>query len=205
MKISNELKTGVIVVAAIVVGVVFWVKTTDFSGKPYRIKTYFNYAEGVKVDSIVKLSGIDVGRVEKIRFEYVPDTKVELILTLDKKAKAREDSIAFISTSGLIGDAYIGITPGSPDKQFVKEGAILMSEDPVEVRKLMKRAEGIADNLDKTLVEVKTLAGNLNGVVTDNKTCIDNIAVNLERTAVNFKEFSEDIKRHPWKLLMKGK
>ena len=32
---------------------------------------------------------------------------------------------------------------------------------------------------------------------------IDNIANNLEQTSMNFKEFSEDIKRNPWKLLMK--
>lgn len=205
MKITNELKTGVVVVAAIFVGIIFWVKTTDFTGRPYRVKTYFNYAEGVKVDSIVKLSGIEVGRVEKIKFDYEPETRVELVLTLNTKAKVHADSIAFISTSGMIGDAYIGITPGSPHKPFLQEGATLMSEDPVEMRKLMKKAEGIAENLDKTLIEVKDLAQNLTGVVKDNRQRVDNIAVNLEETAVNFKEFSEDIKRHPWKLLMKGK
>ncbi len=205
MKITNEFKTGIIVVAAILAGVVFYVKTTDMGAKPYRLKTFFNYAEGIKADSIVKLAGVDVGRVENIEFKYTPETKIELTLALDKKAKVHEDSIAFISTSGMIGDAYIGITSGSPDKPFVKEGAVIMSEDPVEMRKLMKKADAISENLDKTLLEVKTLASNVNNVVSDNKTRIDNIASNLEATAVNFKEFSEDIKQHPWKLLMKGK
>ncbi len=205
MKITNEFKTGIIIVAAALTGIVFWTKTTDFTSKPYRLTTYFNYAEGIKADSIVKLSGIDVGRVEKIEFQYVPETKVCLIMAIDKKAKVHEDSLAFISTSGMIGDAYVGITPGTPDKPFVKEGATLMSEDPVEMRKLMKQADAISANLDKTLLEVKTLATNVNGVVADNKNRIDNIASNLESTAVNFKEFSEDIKKHPWKLLMKGK
>ena len=62
----------------------------------------------------------------------------------------------------------------------------------------MKKADAIADNLDKTLVQVKSL-------VADNKAKVDNIAANLEQTTANFKEFSEDIKEHPWKLLMKGK
>ena len=205
MKITNEFKTGMLIVAAILAGVIFYVKTTDFTAKPYKLKTTFNYAEGIKADSIVKLAGIDVGRVEKIEFKYIPETKVELILSIDRKAKVHEDSIAFISTSGMIGDAYIGITPGSPDKPFAKEGAVLISEDPVEMRKLMKQADAITASLDKTLFEVKTLASNVNSVVSDNKTRIDSIASNLETTAVNFKEFSEDIKQHPWKLLMKGK
>jgi phospholipid/cholesterol/gamma-HCH transport system substrate-binding protein len=205
MKMTTEFKTGMIVVLAVITGVVFYAKTTDLSAKPYKLVTYFNYAEGIKPDSIVKLSGIDVGRVEKIEFKYMPETKIELVLSLDKKAKIHEDSIAFISTSGMIGDAYIGITPGSSDKAYVREGATLTSEDPVEMRKLMKQADLITANLDKTLSEVKTLAANVNGVVSDNKARIDNIASNLESTAVNFKEFSEDIKQHPWKLLMKGK
>lgn len=203
MKITNELKIGIIVMLAVMVGIIFWVKTTDFNARPYKLTTAFNYAEGVKQDSIVKLSGIDVGRVTSIKFVYEPETKVELVMTLDRIAKVREDSLAFISTSGLIGDAYIGITAGSPDKPFIKDGGKITSEDPIEMRKLMKKADAIAENLDKTLIEIKGLAGNLNGVVTDNKTKIDNIAGNLEQTSLNFKEFSEDIKRNPWKLLMK--
>ncbi len=205
MKISNELKTGLVVVAALAVGVVFLVKTTDFSAKPYRVKTYFNYADGIKTDSIIKLAGIEVGRVEKISFQYVPETKIELVLAIDKKAKIHDDTIAFITTSGMIGDAYIGLTAGSPDKPFVKEGAILMSEDPVEMRKLMKKADAISENLEKALLEVKDLAANVNDVVVGNKAKIENIATDLQSTATNFKEFSEDIKQHPWKLLMKGK
>lgn len=202
---TNELKTGIIALAAILAAVFFMVKTANLNTSPYRVKVYFNYAEGIKKDSIVKLSGIEVGRVENIRFDYVPETKIELVLAIDKKAKIHEDSVAFISTSGMIGDAYIGITAGSPEKPFVKNDAILISEDPVEMRKLMKKAEAISDNLEKTLSDVKSLAENMNGMVKDNKGRIDNIASNLETTTVNFKEFSEDIKQHPWKLLARGK
>lgn len=198
MKMTNEMKTGIIVTAAIITGVVFLFKTTDFNAKTYKVKTFFNYAEGIKPDSIVKLSGIEVGRVENVKFQYVPDTKVEVVMSIDSKAKLREDSIAFISTSGMIGDAYVGITPGSADKKFVSNGATLVSEDPVEMRKLMKKADAISENLDKTLADVKMLVG-------ENREKVDKIASNLEETTSNFKEFSEDIKQHPWKLLMKGK
>lgn len=198
MSMSNEMKTGVVVVAGILVAVYFWARTTDLSAAPYKVKTYFNYADGVKKDSIVKLSGVEVGRVEKVNLVYLPDTKIELVLNIDKKAKIREDALAFISTSGMIGDAFIGIAQGSTEKQFIKDGGQIASEDPVEMRKFMKKADAIADNLDKTLVQVKSL-------VTDNKAKVDNIVSNLEATTANFKEFSEDIKRHPWKILAKGK
>jgi phospholipid/cholesterol/gamma-HCH transport system substrate-binding protein len=203
MKITNELKIGMVVAAAVLVAAVFWVKTASFSGRPYRLKTIFNYAEGIKPDSIVKLSGIEIGRVENIRFLYNPDTRVELTLLLNRNAKVHEDSVAFISTSGIVGDAFLGLTPGAPDKPFVKNGDAIASEDPVEMRKLMKRADAIADNLDKTLIEFKGLTQGINTAVTDNKSKLDNMVANLEQTTANFKEFSEDIKKNPWKLLSK--
>lgn len=203
MKMTNELKIGLVVLAAIIVASVFWMKTASFSGKPYRLKTLFNYAEGVKPDSIVKLSGIEIGRVENIKFLYAPDTKVELTLLLNRNAKVHDDSIAFISTSGIVGDAFLGLTPGSPDRPFVENGDMISSEDPIEMRKLMKKADAIADNLDKTLAEFKELAGGIDVVVKDNKSKIDSMLANLEQTSTNFKEFSEDIKKNPWKLLSK--
>lgn len=203
MKITNELKIGLIVVAAILVASVFWMKTTKFSDKPYRLKTQFNYAEGLKADSVVKLSGIEIGRVENIKFTYNPDTKVELTLLLNKDAKVHEDSIAYISSSGIVGDAFLGLTPGSPDKPFAKNGDTVSSEDPVEMRKIMKQVDTIAGSLDKTLAEFRELTANVNGVVKDNKAKIDGMLVNLEQTSANFKEFSEDIKKNPWKLLSK--
>jgi len=203
MKMTNELKTGLIVVAAIIVASVFWLKTTNFSNKPYRLKTQFNYAEGLKADSVVKLSGIEIGRIENIKFVYNPDTKVEITLLLNKDARVHEDSIAYISSSGIVGDAFLGLTPGSPDKSFAKNGDTVSSEDPVEMRKIMKQVDTIAGSLDKTLTEFRELTSNVNSVVKDNRSKIDSLLANMEQTAVNFKEFSEDIKQNPWKLLSK--
>ena len=97
----------------------------------------------------------------------------------------------------------MGLTPGSTDKPFAKNGDTVSSEDPVEMRKIMKQVDTIAGSLDKTLAEFRELTSNVNGVVKDNKTKIDSLLVNMEQTAVNFKEFSEDIKSHPWKLIIK--
>jgi phospholipid/cholesterol/gamma-HCH transport system substrate-binding protein len=203
MKISNEAKTGFVIVMAILVTATFYIKTTNFNAAPYKVKTSFTYADGVKQDSIVKLSGIEVGRVTSIKFQYDPETKVEMELTLDQKAKLHEDTIAFIATSGMIGDAYIGLTPGSAAKPLVKEGGAIKSEDPIEMRLFWKKADAIASSLDATLLEIKSLAANVNGVVTDNKPRIGTILMNVEAMSVNFKDFSQDLKQHPWKLLMK--
>jgi len=195
---SNEIKTGLVVIVAILIGVFLWLRTANFNTQVYDLKTSFGHAGGIKENSIVRLAGVEVGRVVSVKFAYKPDdTRVDLVLSMDKSAKVREDSIAFIDMTGFIGDAYVGITPGT-SSAFLKNDSTIISEDPVEMRKLMKRADKIAKNLDFILADVKT-------IVSDNKGKVDNIVTNLESTTANFNDFSADIKAHPWKLLMKGK
>ncbi len=197
MRFSNELKAGFVILLAVAVGFIFFVKTASLKTETYEIKTDFRYAGDLKIDAVVKLSGIEVGRVIQIKFVYDPETMVECVMQIDAKAKVRSDSIAYIATSGFVGDAYIGLTPGKSD-EYVKVGTTIASEDPIQMRLLMKKADDIAKNLDKILVEVKSL-------VVDNKQGINNIVKNLESTTANFDEFSTDVKKHPWKLLFRGK
>jgi len=196
MRLSNEIKAGLVVIVAVAIGVMFFAKTAAFKSKTYDIKTYFRYAGDLKPDAVVKLSGIEVGRLKSLKFTYDPETKVECLMEINAKAKVRADSIAYIGTAGFVGDAYIGITPGV-SKDFAANKSAIDSEDPVQMRLLMKKADAIADNLDKILVDVK-------GIVSDNKENVNEIVDNLTATTENFKEFSEDVKKNPWKLLFKG-
>lgn len=195
MKFSNEIKVGIVVVVAIAIGIFYFGKTASFRHKKYEVKTYFVYAGNLKPDAMVKLSGIDVGRLKDMNFTYTDGTKVECILEVDASAKLRTDSLAYIDTAGFVGDAFIGITPGVAE-EFVKPGAVITSEDPVQMRLLFKKADQIATNLDSIIADIKD-------VVSSNKQNMDNIILNLEATTENFKEFSEDVKKNPWKLLFR--
>ncbi len=196
MKISNEMKAGLVIVAAIAIAILFFTRTANIQASPYDVKTYFMYAGDLKEDATVKLAGIEAGRLKKIEFIYGPETRIECILALNYGIKVRKDSIAYIATSGIVGDSYVGLTPGK-SADFLKPGATVASEDPVQMRELMKKADEISENLDIILLEAKSF-------VVDNRQGLDGIVDNLEATTQNFKEFSEDVKKHPWKLLFKG-
>ncbi|MFH1791268.1 MAG: MlaD family protein [Candidatus Omnitrophota bacterium] len=204
-KFSNEFKVGLLILLAAAAGVYLFSRTEHFTKETYTLKTYFNYAGGLKDNCTVTLSGVEVGRVTEIGFIYNPDTKVEIEMSINKGVKVRRNAIAYITSTGFVGDSFIGITSGTGDAPFAEDGDALESEDPVQMRELMKRAETISEKLDETLVDVRGLAQNLNSTVADNRQNIDSIISNIEQTSVNFNEFSDDIKRNPWKLLIKGK
>jgi len=207
-KISNEIMTGIMVVLCAGLLAFFLFKTGVINFKQddsYELKAIFNTAGGLEKNAPVMLAGVEVGEVNDIKLDYGNETKIVLTLSLGGKAKVRTDSEASINTLGLMGEKYIEIGRGSAGAAFVEPGATIMGKDPFQFDKLAEKGEQIAETLDETLKDVRIFVNNLNGVVGDNKGGIDNIIVDMEATAKNFKEFSDDIKRHPWKLLIKGK
>lgn len=207
-KISNELKTGVFVVICIAALLFLTVKVGNFSflQKGYELKARFNYVSGLEKSAPVRLSGVEVGQVKDITILYDNDTtQIELALWLDSTAKVRKDSLAMVSMLGLMGEKYIEITAGSPGEEFLKPGSLIPSEDPLRMEEITKIAKQIAAKLNDVLGDIQKLAKDVDGVVVDNRKDVDALIVNLKQTAINFNEFSEDIKQHPWKLLMKGK
>jgi len=204
---SNEFKTGLLVIVALVGAIWMLLKTGDFnlSKQEYEIGVVFNDVAGIEKDAPVQIAGVEVGRVLDINLKYDEGTKVLLKVCLSNYAKIRKDSEITISTLGLMGEKFVKIEGGSKDSEFIKPNTIVVGKDPFNFDKLAEQAGEIAKTLDDTLKDVKSFTNNLNSVVTDNKKGVSSIVSNLEATSQNFKDFSEDIKTHPWKLLMKGK
>jgi phospholipid/cholesterol/gamma-HCH transport system substrate-binding protein len=208
IRLTAEVKTGIMVVCCFAILVWLVAKTGDFTiftgDEGYNIKVVFGFASGIAENAPVRLAGVEVGKVERIDLEYQPETRAVLTLWLKSDTKIRKDSQAHINTLGLMGEKYIEVTAGKAE-EFLKEGDVIIGEEPFQMEKLFKKGEKLAEQMDMALTDFRALTKNLNGVVTDNKQGINNIVLNLDATSVNFRDFSEDIKDHPWKLLMKGK
>ena len=206
--ITNELKVGVLVVVCIIVLIGFLYKTGsfDFKREGYEVKVLFNVVSGVQKNAPVRLAGVEIGQVSGIKLSYVEGvTKVAVTLWLNENAKLKTDSKAYITALGLMGEKYIEVSAGSKEALYLQPDEAITGEDPLEFDALARKGENIADALEETLANIKELASNSNLVVTDNKAKIDAIFENLEATTQNFEEFSEDVKRNPWKLMSKPK
>ncbi len=199
MKITNETKTGILVVVCLTALGGLLLKIGNFNPleKGYLVKARFHFTGGVKVHAPVCLAGVEVGEVKGIRLVYGDDTQVEVDLWLEAGAKLRTDSIAYATTLGLMGEKYIEIKPGTQG-EAVKDGDLITGKDPMRLEDLMETGT-------KAMTNIGEAAKSVNGVLVDNRPKIDNIFTNLDETSGNFREFSEDIKYHPWKVLMKGK
>jgi len=207
MKISNELKTGVTVLVAVLILFVVLFKTGDlsFAKKSYMVKTRFDYVAGVKKLAPVRLSGVEVGEVQSLNILYDKErTYIEARLTIDRNVKLRKDSLATVAILGMMGEKYIEIQSGtSPD--FITAGEMIGSQNPMGIDELMETYQEVGENIQDTLGDIRLLVDNFNGTLDENKPKLSRIMDNIEETSEYFVEFAEDIKHHPWKVLSKGK
>ena len=207
LKVTNETKTGILVLISLAVFGALILKVGNFSffEKGYTVKCQLHYSAGVKKHAPVRLSGVDVGEVSDIHIIYDDATTVELILWFRDDVKIRLDSKAYVTTLGLMGEKYIEIKAGTPQAAYAKAGDLIPGQDPVRLEDLIETATKVADDIGQMAKDISKVANHVDTAITDNKPKLDHIFTNLEDTSENFKDFSQDIKFHPWKVLAKGK
>jgi phospholipid/cholesterol/gamma-HCH transport system substrate-binding protein len=200
-----ELKVGtfILVGIAITIMIIFSIGDINLSKTGYNITVKFNFASGIGPSAPVRLAGVGVGQVQGIKVIYSEEDKrshAELRVWVQSDAKIEEDAKVTINTLGLLGEKYLEIFPGTPGKPTLKNGAVIIGDDPVVMEKLTENLVSLSDSVTVIVDRLKKGEGTIGKLLTEDARYMD-----LKSTAANFKEFSEDIKKHPWKLLMKGK
>ncbi len=111
-----ELKVGIFVFIGLVslFGIYMWLSNIDLSKRWYKVSVVFPDVEGLKVNDVVKVRGVERGKVENIILRD-DDVYVELLVdasvVLKKDAKVEIKDVAMIS-----GTKFIDLDPGSVDE-----------------------------------------------------------------------------------------
>jgi phospholipid/cholesterol/gamma-HCH transport system substrate-binding protein len=180
MKLSNEAKVGVLVLGTGILAVAFaWLIgiQNPFNRSTKYFVTY-NFAGGIEIGSPVRVSGIKVGKVEKIEFFVPKDSKqnsglqepgsdtfdeqkaiapLRLTISVDKAATAgiRKDSRFYINMAGIIGERYVEITPGLLKTPALQAGETVAGIDPPRVDQLLSQSFDLAGKIKEIIDENK--------------------------------------------------
>lgn len=100
----------------------------------YNVTARFDSAEGVYLDSPVRLAGVDIGRVTAM--EYHSDTqRAVLTLRIDPGIELPLDSLAIITSEGMLGGRFIKMDPGGEidllqdgDEVEYTQGSVMFEE-----------------------------------------------------------------------------
>jgi phospholipid/cholesterol/gamma-HCH transport system substrate-binding protein len=152
LRYSREVTVGVIVTAAVLVfifGTMWLSGRSVHSGNVVRIQ--FANVSGLKRASPVRVSGVNVGKVERIEFMDVG--KVLVLVSLPPKIRPRVDAEAKIVAVTLVGDYAVDVDPGRAPELLPPGQVILGTQD----LGLSGRALELSDRADSILIGAQAI------------------------------------------------
>jgi phospholipid/cholesterol/gamma-HCH transport system substrate-binding protein len=155
----SELKVGLTVLAAsttLAILIMLMSGTGGLFTSKIVLKSYFDNAGGLREGAPVRLQGVDIGNVSKIRVVSDPSRKltpVEVTLKVSTRylSNLRKDSVTLLSTAGVLGETYIDIDSSVAKGPQVEEGDILTTRDTPQIEDVVRASQGTLQNLDALL------------------------------------------------------
>jgi phospholipid/cholesterol/gamma-HCH transport system substrate-binding protein len=159
----SQLKVGIFALAALAALALLILNSTgDFNPfqKKIRFKARFASADGLRDGAQVQLAGVDIGKVESVRF-LPPDSpeteKLEAIMSVITHIdgtpiteRIRTDSTAQLIATSVVGnDKMINITPGTVKGYPVSENHVLPSTAAISINQLTQTGSDLLGQVNK--------------------------------------------------------
>jgi len=178
-KSLSELRVGLLVLLALAILIlVIFTVSGDISLPGLRgktiVRTEMNSVDGLRRGAEVRLSGVKVGSVKEVRFNtQIPknlnaQNNIEIIMEIDGKLdgrpaveRIRTDSKAFLKTAGVLGDNIIDITPGTLQREQIKNGDLIPSVEQKTVGDIINAAQTAVGNLNYISDDIRAITRKL--------------------------------------------
>ena len=166
MKISREIKTGIIVLGGILLFILgfSYLKSTPLFDNSKTFYAVYRHVGGLQSGTQVTINGFSVGKVNDIKFN---DSSGNLLVTftVDNDFSFSKNSSAELYDTGIIGGKGIQIKPVFDDAVMAKSGDTLPSSirpgltELVQQRltPLQMKVEGAVTNADSLLMNVNDI------------------------------------------------
>ena len=164
---GRMIRVGITVVVALVLamaGTFLIGREQQFWERKASYEIRFTRINGLRVGSVVSLTGVDIGSVDDISFPENSSANflaVKVRLSRSAALRIREDSTARIRTIGLLGDKYIEISAGSPQAAILTPGSIIPSADPIDYEALLGESGDIMNNVLETTNSLRSVLASI--------------------------------------------
>ena len=120
--------------------------------KNIRYSTYLTSITGLKVGDPVRLSGVDVGKIDVIT---IIDNRIRIDFQVKPGTRIKTDSEASLRLTNLLGGQFLGISFGSLTAPVLPPGGTVKGKDVANI-------DIIVDNVSDLTKDAKVLITNLN-------------------------------------------
>ena len=136
---GNVIETvmGAVVLVVAALFLVFAYKTSQLrTVSGYEVTADFARIDGIHQGSDVRISGVKVGTV--LAEDLDPKTFLATIrMSINPAIQLPDDTVAQVTSSGLLGDKYMSLTPGGSEKNIPAGGKIQYTQSSVSLENLI--------------------------------------------------------------------
>lgn len=135
-----ETLIGAIVVLAAAGFLIFMGQKAGFSANSgsYEVSAQFRSAEGIVVGSDVRMAGVKVGSVTSVDLDPASYLATAKFLIRDD-IKIPDDSEAGVASEGLLGGAFVDLSPGGSEFMLTSGDEIINTKSAVSLLQLLMR------------------------------------------------------------------
>jgi phospholipid/cholesterol/gamma-HCH transport system substrate-binding protein len=198
---SIEVKVGVLILVSLGILAAFVLIMGGLSfEKTYTVFVDFDNPGGLQSGAPVRVAGVKVGKVAELQFmggKVDPKTNRRTLVRAKVNIEARvkdsihEDADFYVTTQGVLGEQFMAVDPGSPQKAVLADGSIVKGIDPPRLDLFLAKAYELLDttmngirNNRELISDIATntagLLKGLNTVLSDNRERINRTVANLE-------------------------
>jgi phospholipid/cholesterol/gamma-HCH transport system substrate-binding protein len=194
MKLSNEIKTAILVLSGILMFIVgfSYLKSNNIFSSDRTFFAIYDDIEGVSVGTPVTVSGFNVGSIQDISF-YQNTMDILVKFRVENKVKFSKNSVAQIYETGLIGGKALAILPNNGP--LAQSGDTLRSSIAPGLTELVNdKLSPLQEKIESTFVSADSLLKNINNVLNVNsQNQIKESFSQLSDLAINLKESAENL------------
>src|SRR5438270_11256658 len=173
----SELRVGITVVVAAITLAVLIILMTSAQGlftRKISLKAYFDNAEGLRTGAPVRLQGVDVGNVTRIRI--IPNRSpmpVEMTLKVSSRYEdaIHKDSVASLATAGVLGETFVDIDSLHATGPKAVDGDELKSENAPGISDVVRASNTTLQNVNKIVDAIQQGKGSIYKFIYDASLC----------------------------------
>ena len=191
-KENLEFKVGLFVLLAVAILAYMTLRAGDMYLRPgYTVLLVFDTVSGIDKGSPIKLSGVPIGEVKKVRSLRNTNGKMnaEIEAFIDEGVNIEEDADMRVATMGFLGEKYIEIHPGTPGAQAVPHGGKLVGKQLTGMDDLFDSGQQLIKKMEYAVEEIREVTGD-----EEFKKSVKGTFTNSDKVMQNLAETSEDLK-----------
>ena len=204
---SSAAKVGIFFLIVMVLAGILIFKIEDFHFGRKGVKSIsivFNDVSGLDDKAVVRVAGVRVGKVTKIR--QIEGRAYVTVEIEDPNVELRQGASAAIANLGLLGEKYLELIPGPIGASPLPEDSILTGNQAVSFDQVTKLARDIETDVKEITASLrgalggpqgeqtmKAIVANVERITEELKVIVATNHETVDATVGNLREFSASI------------